>query len=53
MTIEQIRGLCNNSKIEVTGHMLQRLAQRHISFAEVKEVIMNGEIIEDYPDDFP
>ena len=53
MTIEQIRGSCNNGKIEVTGHMLQCLAQRHISFAEVKEVIMNGEIIEDYPDDFP
>ena len=53
MTIEQIRELCSNSKIEVTGHMLERLTQRHILFAEVKEVIMNGEIIEDYPDDYP
>ena len=29
------------------------MAQRHISLAEVKEVIMNGEIIEEYPDDYP
>ena len=33
--------------------MIQRMAQRHISFSEVKEVIMNGEIIEYYQDDYP
>ena len=53
MTIEQIRVLCANETIEVTMHMLQRLSQRKISFNEVKEVIMNGEIIEDYPTDYP
>ena len=53
MTIEQIRSLCSDGNIEVTGHMLKRLEQRHISFTEVKEVIMQGEIIEDYPHDYP
>ena len=53
MTIEQIRELCRNCKIEITSHMIQRMAQRHISFSEVKEVIMNGEIIEYYQDDYP
>ena len=53
MTIEQIRELCSSSKIEVTQHMLERMAQRHISFSHVKEAVMNGEIIEEYPNDFP
>ena len=53
MTIEQIRALCTDDQIELSGHMLLRMTQRHISYIEIKEVIMRGEIIEDYPDDYP
>ena len=53
MTIEDIRSRCKDDKIEVTAHVLLRFQQRSISYTEIKEVIMNGEIIEDYPEDYP
>lgn len=34
-------------------HAIQRMAQRHISVADVRHVLETGEVIEDYPDDFP
>ena len=37
----------------MTQHVLIRFQQRHISYAEVKETILCGEIIEEYPDDYP
>ena len=53
LNIEEIRKLCEDDSIEVTGHMLLRFHQRNISYFEIKEVILNGEIIEDYPEDYP
>ena len=53
MIIDDIRERCQDDTIEVTSHMLQRLQNRKISYSEVKHVIINGEIIEEYPDDFP
>ena len=53
MNIDQIRLLCSNATIEVTQHILMRCQQRNITYEEVKEVIENGEIIEEYPDDYP
>nr|WP_106790237.1 DUF4258 domain-containing protein [Massilistercora timonensis] len=34
-------------------HALERMQERDISRQDVKNCIMQGEIIEDYPDDFP
>lgn len=53
MEIEKILEKCSNDTIEVTQHVLMRFHQRNISYAEVKEVIKSGEIIEDYPNDYP
>ena len=53
MDIQKIRFLCDDDNIEVTQHMLIRFQQRHISYREIKESIMNGEIIKEYPDDKP
>ena len=53
MDIWQIRNKCYDNNIEITQHMLYRIHQRNISYKEIKEVIMNGRIIEDYPNDFP
>ena len=36
-----------------TQHCLQRMQERNISRADVKNGIVTGEIIEDYPDDYP
>lgn len=36
-----------------TEHVEKRMMQRGISRNDVKRCIMNGEIIENYPDDYP
>ena len=51
--IEDIQNFCKQSKIKWYQHALERMQERDISRADVKNCIMGGEIIEDYPDDFP
>jgi len=34
-------------------HAIQRMAQRGITVEDVRRVLDRGEVIEDYPDDFP
>ena len=53
MNINIIKNLCTDETIEVTQHILLRFQQRHISYSEIKQAILSGEIIEDYPDDYP
>lgn len=45
--------LCKQSRFIWTQHCLQRMQERDISRNDVKNGINTGEIIEDYPDDFP
>lgn len=45
--------MCKDVSIEVTQHILMRFQQRNISYEEIKEAIYNGEIIEEYPNDYP
>ena len=45
--------LCAELKILWTQHCLQRMQERDISRLDVKNGIATGEIIEDYPDDYP
>ena len=37
----------------VTIHASERLKERGIKMREIKEAVRNGEIIEQYPEDFP
>lgn len=53
MKLDELRGLCNNANIIVSQHCMKRMIERGIALTEVKRAIMDGEIIEDYPDDFP
>ena len=53
MTIEEIHTLCHDDTMEITQHMMSRFQQRGIRYREIKEALQHGEIIEDYPDDFP
>lgn len=53
MDIIKIKELCQDETIEVTNHILVRCQQRNISYREIKEVIRDGEIIEEYPEDYP
>lgn len=51
--IKNLREYFIQEKVIITIHAQERLRQRGIKVKDVKNCIMQGEIIEDYPDDFP
>jgi len=53
MDREKLRTALENGYVEWQRHALERMFERGISRRDVKEVLKNGEIIEDYPDDKP
>ena len=53
MDLELCRRLCLESIIIWTQHCLERMQERDISRADVKNGIQTGEVIENYPDDYP
>lgn len=53
MEMEDIKQYADNKKIKWSTHCLERMQERDISRKDVKNCILNGEIIEDYPTDFP
>ncbi len=53
MELNLIRQLCSSNKLRWTKHIFIRLAQRDISMEDVQTAILNGEIIELYPSDYP
>lgn len=53
MQIDGLKKYIENGDIRWSTHCLERMQERDISRADVKKCIANGEIIEDYSDDFP
>jgi hypothetical protein len=53
MNIDIIKKLYSDEKIKWSTHCLERMQERDIGIADVESCILSGEIIEDYPDDFP
>ncbi len=53
LSIEELRELCAKGSVRWTDHVLKRLMQRGIFQSEIIQAIMDGEIIEQYPDDYP
>ena len=53
MDIERIKELSAASRIRWSAHVAQRMMERSISRSDVISAIHTGEIIEDYPADFP
>ena len=53
MDIDKIRKLFNDSQIRWSAHGLMRMQERDISRDDIKKCIFEGEIIEDYPEDYP
>lgn len=53
LNLENIKRICNPENIEITLHAAKRLEQRGISIKDVISCILSGEIIEQYPDDYP
>jgi hypothetical protein len=53
VAIDEIQKLVLHEQFEITAHARERMAERGISTEDLIRLIINGEIIEDYPDDFP
>ena len=53
LDIERLRAYCINEKIVYSKHFLDRCRERNIQLTEAEFAILNGEIIEEYPDDYP
>ena len=53
LDIQELRKLCIPANIRITLHAAKRLEQRGIFLKDIISCIMNGEIIEEYPDDYP
>lgn len=51
--IKQLLIYYENDKVFVTAHATERFRQRGIKVKDIRNAIENGEIIEQYPDDFP
>ena len=53
ITIEQLRKLCTDDTMMITHHAETRCRIRGIAFQDICRAIMQGEIIEQYPEDTP
>jgi len=51
VVIEQIRAKIASGQFEFSKHAVDQSIIRHVSVHELREAIVNGEIIEDYPED--
>lgn len=53
LNIDELRSICSLENIEITLHAAKRLEQRGIFIKDVISCIQHGEIIEQYPNDYP
>ena len=53
LNILELQKICKPENIEITLHAAKRLEQRGISINDVISCILKGEIIEQYPTDYP
>lgn len=52
--IKELRAIASDiDNFVLTKHILKRFDERGIILGDVRKVIMQGEIIEQYPDDYP
>jgi len=53
LSIEELQKLCTAESIVTTLHAAKRLEQRGIHLQDIIDCIISGEIIEQYPEDYP
>jgi len=53
MTIDDIVLLCRKRSFRWTNHILDRISRRGINMCDVESALIDGEIIERYPTDYP
>jgi len=49
--IEEIRAKITKDQFEFSQHAVDQSIIRHVSVQEIREMIADGQVIEDYPDD--
>lgn len=52
-TIDDLRRYCKNDSVYITNHAMERCRERGIVVKDILNAVETGEIIENYPDDFP
>lgn len=50
---DKLKAAIRDGKIQWQRHALEKMMERGISRETVKQVLLSGEVIEDYPDDKP
>ncbi len=53
LKVYNIKQMVKNEKIRWTNHVIVRLLQRNISQEDVENALLNGNIIEEYENDYP
>lgn len=53
LDIEALRKICKPENIEITMHAAKRLEQRGIKLGDIINCVIYGDIIEQYPTDYP
>lgn len=53
LRIDELKALCEAGQFKWTTHIMMRLQERNINPSDVRNCILTGEVIEDYPDDYP
>ncbi len=50
--IEKLQKYCKEDAVVISLHAMERLRQRKIKIKDIRNCIMTGEIIEQYPEDY-
>lgn len=53
LSLAHLRTLFREDKVTWTGHVQKRMLSKMITTSDVERCILEGEIIEQYPDDYP
>ena len=53
LKINEIKQMVKDRKIRWTNHVIVRLFQRNINQKDIEIALLNGEIIEEYENDYP
>jgi len=53
LNIDIIKQMVTSGKIRWTNHIIVRLLQRNIQQEDIENALLNGEIIEEYENDYP
>ena len=53
MSIEEIAAAIGNDRVRVSDHADEKAAEQDLALDDILFTVLHGEILEDYPSDFP